>query len=166
MQGWRPPSEASVIRAGGDRAGRPWPWGPPGPSGCCVGEWTELDGLCARRSGLRFWCLESLFQASSWLLVLFFFFFLSRNRQRCIPGRCFATSGNSLPKSSVGPGAPVWDRGDCGPLFFCFSSARAALMATGATVSSDSCACGVRATMCPKLRLKAVAIRSAVHPSC
>lgn len=65
----------SVIRAGGDRAGRPWPWGPPGPSGCCVGEWTELDGLCARRSGLRFWCLESLFQASSWLLVLFFFFF-------------------------------------------------------------------------------------------
>lgn len=64
-------------------------------------------------------------------LSFFFFFFLSRNRQRCTPGRCFATSGNSLPKSSVGPGAPVWDRGDHGPLLFCFSSARAALMATG-----------------------------------
>lgn len=119
----------SVIRAGGNRAGRPWPWGPPGPSGCCVGG-VDFSGLCARRSGLSFWCLESLFQAS-FLAACPFFFFPSRNRQRCTPGWSFATSGNPLPKSSVGPGAPVWNHGDYAPLFFCFSSARAALMATG-----------------------------------
>lgn len=92
----------SVIRAGGDRAGRPWPWGPPGPSGCCVGEWTELDGLCARRSGLRFWCLESLFQASSWLLVLFFFFFPQQKSSALHTGPVFCNIWEFSPQEQRG----------------------------------------------------------------
>lgn len=116
----------SVIRAGGNRAGRPWPWGPPGPSGCCVGG-VDFSGLCARRSGLSFWCSESLFQASFLAACPFFFF----------PAEIVSAAHRAgllqrpLPKSSVGPGAPVWNHGDYAPLFFCFSSARAALMATG-----------------------------------
>lgn len=96
----------SVIRAGGNRAGRPWPWGPPGPSGCCVGG-VDFSGLCARRSGLSFWCLESLFQAS-FLAACPFFFFSSRNRQRCTPGWSFATSSPQEQHGAWGSGLEPW----------------------------------------------------------